>query len=98
MALVLLVAYLLVCIEVYLATHCLGTFTMSFFKIGPTELRILLVVGNLAVFLHPTAEILGHTFLLFDVGGVIAAAGLGVTMIVSAAQEHAGVVRAEPRP
>lgn len=97
-ALVLLVAYLLVCIEVYLATHCLGTFTMSFFKIGPTELRILLAVGNLAAYLHPTTAILGHRFLLFDVGGVIAASGLGATMIVSTARNTLALYRAEPRP
>src|SRR4029077_19197407 len=35
----LLIAYFLLCIEVFLATHTLGTFTMSFFKVGPTELR-----------------------------------------------------------
>jgi archaetidylinositol phosphate synthase len=97
-ALVLLVAYLLVCIEVYLATHCLGTFTMSAFKIGPTELRILLAIGNLAVFLHPTTAIFGHTFRLFDIGGVIAAAGLGAALIVAAVRNTRALYRAEPRP
>jgi archaetidylinositol phosphate synthase len=97
-ALVLLVAYLLVCIELYLATHCLGTFTMSLFKIGPTELRILLAVGNLAVFLHPTTAILGYTFRLFDVGGVMATLGLGMTLIVSATKNTRALYRADPRP
>src|SRR3990170_5368257 len=41
-ALGLLVAYFMLSIEVYLATYALGTFTISYFKIGPTELRILL--------------------------------------------------------
>src|SRR6266516_6932776 len=41
-ALGLLTAYLMLCVETFLATHALGTFTMSYFKVGPTELRILL--------------------------------------------------------
>jgi archaetidylinositol phosphate synthase len=97
-ALVLLAAYLLVCAEAYLATHCLGTFTMSMFKIGPTELRILLVAGNLAVFLHPMAEIAGRTFRLFDLAGGIAAAGLGITLVISAIKNARALYRAEPRP
>ncbi|MCX6544013.1 MAG: CDP-alcohol phosphatidyltransferase family protein, partial [Acidobacteria bacterium] len=48
------VAYFLLNIEVYLATYCLGTFRLSYFKLGPTELRLLLALGNAAVVLfHP---------------------------------------------
>src|SRR5205823_3161814 len=36
-ALILLVAYLLLLVETFLATHTVGTFTMSYFKVGPTE-------------------------------------------------------------
>src|SRR5207249_4993769 len=36
-ALGVLVAYLMLCVETFLATHCLGTFKMSYFKVGPTE-------------------------------------------------------------
>ena len=79
----LLVAYLMLSIEVYLATYCLNTFRISFWKFGPTELRILLVVGNLALFLHPTTTILGKTYHLFDVGGLVAIAGLGLTLVAS---------------
>ena len=71
-ALVLLVAYLLVLVETCLASYTLGAFTMSYAKVGPTELRILLVIGNLVVLVHPMSEIFGRTFLLFDVSGVIA--------------------------
>ena len=71
-----LVAYLLLSIEIYLATYTLGTFHMSFGKFGPTELRILLAIGNLRVFFNPTAHLFGREFLLFDVGGAISAAVL----------------------
>jgi phosphatidylglycerophosphate synthase len=94
----LLVAYLMVCVEVFLATHCVGTFTMSFLKIGPTELRILLAIGNVALFVHPHAVILGHEYRLFDVGGVVGAAGLLFTLIFSAASNTRRLYLAEPMP
>ena len=49
-ALAVLVAYLLVSGEVFLATAVNGVFRMSFLGFGPTELRILLAIGTLALF------------------------------------------------
>src|SRR5215475_4466142 len=64
----LLVAYFMLSIEVYLATYTIGTFHLSFWKFSPTELRILLVIGNIALFYRPIVEIGGRRLLLFDVG------------------------------
>jgi hypothetical protein len=36
-----------VSIEIYLATFTLGAFQLSFWTFGPTELRILLIIGDL---------------------------------------------------
>jgi phosphatidylglycerophosphate synthase len=94
----LLVAYLLMCIETYLATHSLGRFTMSYFKIGPTELRILLAIGNVVLLFHPTATLWGHAYRLFDVGGVVATAGLLGTLIFAAASNTRALYLAEPLP
>ena len=47
LALGLLVAYLLVAAEEFLATHVRHTFHLSFLGFGPTELRIILSVGAL---------------------------------------------------
>jgi len=77
-------AYFMLSAEVYLATHSLGTFKMSYFKIGPTELRIILSIGTLALLRHPAPTFFGRSFLLFDVGGVVAAAGMVATFAVSA--------------
>jgi archaetidylinositol phosphate synthase len=95
---VLLITYFMLCIEVFLATHTLGTFTMSFFRVGPTELRIVLSIGALVLLVKPTSTILGHTFLLFDVGGVVGAAGLLVTFVSSAARNTRALYLAEPIP
>ena len=55
----LLVAFLLLSIQSYLATHALGEFRLSFWRFGPTELRILLAVGNAALLWKPRVHFLG---------------------------------------
>lgn len=97
-SLVLLVAYLLLMVETFLATHTLGTFTMSRFLIGPTELRVLLAVGTLVLLVHPTADLFGRQFRLFDVGGVVAAGGMAFTLAIAAASNARALYAAEPLP
>ncbi|HEX5215939.1 MAG TPA: CDP-alcohol phosphatidyltransferase family protein [Vicinamibacterales bacterium] len=97
-AALLLIAYFMVCLEVYLATVSLGTFKMDFMRIGPTELRILLSVGNIVLLFHPMATVFGHTFKLFDVGGVIGAAGMFGVLIISTIRNTRTLYRAEPLP
>lgn len=70
----LLIAFLLLSIQSYLATYTLGEFQLSFCCFGPTEIRVLLAIGNLALLYHPT--VLGGRYRLFDVGGTIAIAGM----------------------
>ena len=93
-----LLAYYLLMIEIALATHAVGTFRISFFKFGPTELRILLAIGTLRLIESPFVSIAGSRYLLFDVGGAVAVAGLVFTFIVSAAANTRRLYRAEPLP
>jgi len=84
----LLVAFLLLAIETYLATYTVGKFHLSFFNLGPTEIRIILAIGNVALYVRgPWSHIAGHKFLLFDVGAVVAIIGMG-TMFLYAAIKH----------
>jgi phosphatidylglycerophosphate synthase len=94
----LLITYLLLTVEVMLATHTLGTFRISYFKVGPTELRILLAIGTLVLLVHPTSSLFGRTFKLFDVGGVCGAIGLLVTLLVSTYRNTRTLYAAEPIP
>ena len=48
-AVAMLIAFLLLAAESYLATYTLSCFQMSQGWFGPTEIRILLIVGNLAL-------------------------------------------------
>lgn len=82
-----LIAYFMLSIEVYLSTYTLGMFRLSHFKFSPTELRILLAAGNIALFLMPSPMVLGGRFLLFDVGGVIGIAGVFI-MLLRAIIQH----------
>ena len=96
-ALGLLVAYLMVTAESYLATHTVGVFRLAYLGVGPTELRILLATGTLVLLYRPVVQLAGFgPFLLFDVGGVCAIVCLAVTFVVSALRNTMVLYREEP--
>ena len=82
-----LVAFLLLSIELHLATYTLGIFQLSFWKFGPTEVRVLLAIGNTTLLFHPTVRVLGASYRLFDVGGLVAITGMAI-MLVTATIGH----------
>jgi phosphatidylglycerophosphate synthase len=94
-ALAFLSSYYLLIIEVSLAVHALGKFQMSFWRLGPTELRIILALGALQLLHSPTLAVNGFSCLLFDIGGVVGAAGLIVTFAVSAISNGVALYRQE---
>ena len=92
----LLVVYFLLSIEVYLATYTIGTFHLSFWKFSPTELRVLLCIGNLALLYRPETQLLGQSVRIFDIGGVCGILGM-LAMVVWAVCRHTVLLyRAEP--
>jgi archaetidylinositol phosphate synthase len=95
-ALGMFVAFLMLSVQVYLATYTVGTFQLSFAKFGPTEIRILLALGNVALWFHPDARIFGSPYRIFDVGGIIAIAGMSLMLIVSTIFNTVKLYRAEP--
>src|ERR1700731_4745490 len=72
----LLVAFLMLSIQCYLATQAFGEFRLSFWRFGPTELRILLMSGNLALLWKPSVHFIGGEDRLLDVGGAIGLGGM----------------------
>ncbi|MFY9559375.1 MAG: CDP-alcohol phosphatidyltransferase family protein [Terriglobales bacterium] len=89
----LLIAFLLLSIQSYLATYTLGEFHLSFWHLGPTELRILLVIGNLALFRWAWV-IHGH-YRLFDIAGVIGLAGMILMLAVFTSKDTVRLYREE---
>jgi hypothetical protein len=94
----LLIVYLLLSCEIYLATYTLGTFHISFWKFSPTELRILLAVGNIALFLKPGAglTLMGDRYSMFDIGGAIGIVGMALILAVSVIRHTRALYLAEP--
>lgn len=95
-ALAMLIAFLVLSIETYLATYCVDRFEMSHGLFGPTELRILLIIGTVALYIHPQAHLFGREFLLFDIGGAIGATGMILLAVVATVRHTAELYRREP--
>lgn len=97
-AIALLVAFLILAGESYLATYTLSRFHLSQGLFGPTELRILLALGNLAALRSPYSTVFGHRMLLFDLGGVIGATAMCMMAIGVTVRHTAELYRQEPLP
>lgn len=78
-ALAILIAYYLMSINVYLETQVLGVFDFGYNLIGPTELRVILIIAGTALALgfEPVIELKGVPIGPIDVLGL-----LGVLMMI----------------
>ena len=97
-AIAMLIAFLLLAGESYLATYTLSCFELSQGIFGPTEIRILLIIGNLALLRNPYSTVFGHHMLLFDLGGIIAAIGMFAMAVMVTLRHTAQLYRQEPLP
>ncbi|MBL8657462.1 MAG: CDP-alcohol phosphatidyltransferase family protein [Altererythrobacter sp.] len=82
-ALIALAGYLLLSIHAFLSVRVLGELRLSYFNLGPTELRVILVVFTLAMyFVEPTAAIVGslNGFDLFLGGAGLVMIGMFVAL------------------
>ncbi|MFN2577586.1 MAG: CDP-alcohol phosphatidyltransferase family protein [Pyrinomonadaceae bacterium] len=92
----LLISYFMLAINSYLAAYSIGIFKISQWKLGPTELRLLLMIGN--VFLIYRPRVYHHRYLLFDVGGATAAFGMLLMLVVLSIQHTHTLYKQEPLP
>jgi archaetidylinositol phosphate synthase len=100
LALGLLVAYQMAAAEEFLSTHVRCVFHLSFLRIGPTELRIILAIGTVYLLYKPWVDwgSLG-VFRLFDVGATVSIAGLMLKLVVCAVRNaHALYLAEKPQP
>jgi archaetidylinositol phosphate synthase len=95
----LLTAYLLMSIEVYLATYTLGDFKISYFGFGPTEMRILIAIGSLALYSgYRHTGWSGKQMLLYDLAGLVATGAILLVLVVTTVKHIATLYREEPLP
>lgn len=96
LAMTLLVAYVAAMAEVFLATHVTHVFRLASFGFGPTELRIVLAIGAVALVGRPIVQVPGvGGVALFDVGGVIATLGIALAFAASAVRTSIALAREE---
>jgi archaetidylinositol phosphate synthase len=82
-----LVCFYALSIESFLATYTIGRFHLSHGLFGPTEIRILLIAGNMWIRTHPYMNLAGRPVLIFDVGGAVAIVGM-TAMVLAASVRH----------
>ena len=97
-AMAFLVAYFLMNIEIYLATYTLGVFKLSYGVMGPTELRVIVCIGNLVLLTRKTVKIAGSPYLLCDVSGIVAIVALTGIAIVSSVRNTKRLYNEERLP
>jgi len=95
-AMAMLIAFLVLSSESYLATYTLKCFELSQGIFGPTEIRILLAIGCLAALRNPYAKVFGHKMLLFDLGGVIGTLGMAGMALAVTVRHTAHLYSMEP--
>jgi len=96
----LLIVFYMLSIEVYLATYTIGTFHLSFWIFGPTELRLVLAIGNLVLYFSDssTVKLIGGEYRLFDVGGAVGIVGMALMLIVATIRHTRTLYHAEMLP
>lgn len=105
-ALLILVAYLLMTINVEMNAHLKGEFKLTFAKLGPTEFRVIAVILNTVLVLSPSirelevsVSLLGRELCLtvLDIAGLSVAAILLVIYLFTVFNDLAGYSTADPR-
>jgi len=91
-----LTVYLVMSINVYLATYTIGTFTLSFGRLSPTEGRVLLALFNLVLLYNPVLLVYGMSFPVSDVIGLLVILVLLAMLIHSVLMNTLTLYRAEP--
>lgn len=99
-AMALLIGYYLMMIMVSLVTIARDVFKISFAGIGPTEGRLLMVFANIAVWFwdNPSFIILERSLSLFDILGLIGAAGMLLLYTVNSLIERSILAKLDPPP
>lgn len=94
----LLIVFLMLAINSYLAAYALGVFKISQWKLGPTEMRLVLIIGNLYLLHSSHTHLFGRRFLLFDVGGVVAIIAMGIMLVFSSIKNTHALYELERLP
>ena len=92
------VAYLMLSINVYLESYALGRFSIGYGRVGPTEVRVILIALNVALALGAGLDfkLAGIGMTAFDVVGLAVAAVMIVLLVGRAVSNLRQLSRDEP--
>ncbi|MCQ2140650.1 MAG: CDP-alcohol phosphatidyltransferase family protein [Bacteroidales bacterium] len=105
-ALMLLVCYLLMTVNVSVNAHLKSEFKLTYAKLGPTELRIIAIIFNTILALSTilrefstSSNILGRdvTLTALDMGGIAVAGIIFIMYIVTIVRDAAGYAKIDPK-
>jgi len=90
-----LIGYLLMSVHVYVRTATDGVFKISYGTVGPTELRAIIMLVNVAIFSFPGffTRALAWDLLPFDIIGIILAALLTIVFLAASWKEAVRLVK-----
>lgn len=97
LALFALISYLLMSILVYITTYVKGVFKISYSKIGPTEVRAILILANTLIFFagNPKLEIGLGWLTIYDHIAILFAVVLFIVFIVFTLKQASEIARSE---
>ncbi|UCC73320.1 MAG: CDP-alcohol phosphatidyltransferase family protein [Gemmatimonadota bacterium] len=97
-ALMMLIAYYLMSINVYLETYVLGTFQFGYDYIGPTEARVILIVAGsaLALGFEPVIELRNVPFGTLDFIALVGVTAMLLVLLRRIARNLADLAKLEP--
>lgn len=92
------VAYLILSINVYLESQAFGRFSLGYGRIGPTEIRIVLIALNTALALGWGLDftIVGLELTVFDLIGLAIAGAMVAALVLRAGRNLRELAREEP--
>jgi len=82
-------------INVYLATHTIEVFKISYLKVSTTEARVLLVIMNIFLVYAKTVQINGHQVLVLDIFAIIGIFFMFIAIVRSAYKNLSQLDKAE---
>jgi archaetidylinositol phosphate synthase len=96
--LLIVIAYLVLSINTYLETYAFGVFTLGYGRLGPTEVRLLLIALNTAIALGAGLgfEVAGLGLTVLDLIGIAVAAVMAAGLAGRAARNLRRLAELEP--
>jgi len=99
-ALLIIIAYYGMMTLVNLVSMCRGVFKISFGGIGPTEIRLIIIIANTTVLFqgNPSYAVFGQPLTLFSIMGFVLAVGIGIFFLVFGEIERRKLSALDPTP